>query len=142
MLDPQLSEETRPQVTVRTLREFAGLCVLFFGGIACWQWLGRDHPTAAVANGTLALVLGALGLIRPQVLGPPFVGWMALVAPVGWVVSQIILAVLFYGLFAPIQLLFRLVGQDPLARQFPTAQETYWIRKDPAPSVQSYFRQS
>ncbi len=141
MLDPQLTEDN-PQATSRTLREFAGLCVLFFGGIACWQWFGREHAGAALVNGILALGLGMLGLLRPQALRPLFVGWMALAAPIGWAVSHVILAVLFYGLFTPIHLIFKLVGQDPLFRRFPTEQETCWTRKEAAPGIQSYFRQS
>ena len=39
---------------------------------------------------------------------------MVLAFPIGWTVSQVILAVMFYGLFTPIGLVFRLIGRDPL----------------------------
>jgi len=141
MLDPRLKESPH-EVSTRTLREFAGLCILFFGAIGCWQWLARGRPVAGLALGTLAAALGLLGLVRPRGLRPVFVGWMSLTAPIGWLVSGLILAVLFYGFFTPIGLLFKLFGRDPLAREFPTGQATYWIEKLNAKNIQSYFRQS
>ena len=41
---------------------------------------------------------------------------MVLAFPIGWTVSQVILLLMFYGLFTPIGLVFRLIGRDPLQR--------------------------
>ena len=41
---------------------------------------------------------------------------MVLAFPIGWTVSQVILLLMFYGLFTPIGLVFRLIGRDPLHR--------------------------
>ena len=61
-------------------------------------------------------MIGLLGLLWPRVIRPVYVGWMVLAFPIGWTVSQAMLAVMFYGLFTPIGLLFRLIGRDPLHR--------------------------
>ncbi len=45
-----------------------------------------------------------------------YIGWMILAFPIGWTVSQVMLAVMFFGLFTPIGLVFRLIGRDPLHR--------------------------
>ena len=45
-----------------------------------------------------------------------YVGWMILAFPIGWTISQVILVVMFFGLFTPIGLIFRLLGRDPLHR--------------------------
>ena len=62
------------------------------------------------------MTLGPLGLIWPRLLRPIYVAWMVLAFPIGWTISQLILAVMFYGLFTPIGLVFRLIGRDPLLR--------------------------
>ena len=125
----------------RTLRQFAGLWILFFGFGAVWQALVKGNTTAAVVLGLLAVTVGPVGLVWPRVVRPIFVGWMVVVFPIGWVVSKVILAVLFYGLFTPIGLLFRLLGRDPLARRRRRDLSTYWTPKALPDDPKRYLRQ-
>jgi hypothetical protein len=131
---------TRP--SEKMLRQFAGLWLLFFGGLAGWQWLGRDRPLIALAVASLAVVVGVAGLISPRLVRPVFLAWMILAFPVGWVVSNVLLAGLFYGLFTPVGLLWRLTGRDPLRRRGQPDQESYWLPRSAARNVRDYFRQS
>ena len=64
----------------------------------------------------LALTVGLAGLTRPEWMRSIYVGWMVLAFPIGWTVSQVMLALMFFGLFTPIGLVFRLIGRDPLQR--------------------------
>ena len=43
-----------------TLRQFAALWVVFFGGMALWQGLARGHVGQALIFGLLAVTIGAL----------------------------------------------------------------------------------
>ena len=79
----------------------------------------EDEPGLAAIFAVLALTIGPLGLIRPEWVRLIYVGWMVLAFPIGWTVSQVMLAVMFYGLFTPIGLVFRLLGRDPLHRSSP-----------------------
>src|SRR3984957_8855671 len=97
----------------RTLRQFAGLWLLFFGGLGCRQLLGQD-PVAGWLLLALALGAGIPGLIRPRLLRLVFVCWMIAVFPVGWLISRLALGVLFYGVFTPLGLWFRFKRRDPL----------------------------
>ena len=131
----------------RMLRQFAGLWVLFFAGCAAWQWfncVGWAQPTLLQPTLLLALALtiGPMGLVRPRLIRPIFVGWMCLAFPIGWVVSHVVLAGLFYFLFAPLGLFFRLIGRDALALRPNPGQNTYWVAKPAPADVRSYFRQS
>lgn len=125
----------------KTLRQFGGLCLLFFGAIAAWQGLVKGHATAAIVFGVLALTLGPIGLIRPAWVRPIFVGWMVLAFPIGWTVSRLILALMFYGLFTPVALIFRLLGRDSLNRRRRPDLDTYWTPKPPSAGPRSYFKQ-
>jgi hypothetical protein len=125
----------------KMLRQFAGLWLAFFGGWALWQWRVQGHPTAAIVLGVLALTVGPLGLARPEWLRPIYVAWMVVAFPIGWTVSQVLLAVLFYGLFTPIGLVFRLLGRDPLHRARRPERESYWSPKPVPASLRRYFQQ-
>ena len=125
----------------RMLRQFAGLWLLFFGLLAAWQAGSRDNPSAAVTLGVLAVAVGVPGLLRPALVRPVFVGAMIVSFPIGWLVSKILLAVVYYGLFTPIALVFRFTGRDVLARRRDPAATTYWKPKPAPADSRSYFRQ-
>jgi hypothetical protein len=126
--------------TPSTLRQFAALWLACFGGLACWQGLGRGNLAASAAVGALAVSVGALGLIRPRGVRPIFVTWMVLAFPVGWAVSHLLLAALYYGLITPIGLVSRLAGRDALLLRGPLGRDSYWLPKAPPSDVRSYFR--
>ncbi|HYB40234.1 MAG TPA: SxtJ family membrane protein, partial [Candidatus Methylomirabilis sp.] len=95
----------------------------------------------AIACAALALSIGLLGLIRPPAIRPIFVGWMMLVFPIGWVVSHVLLALVFYGLFTPVALVFRLVGRDALALGRRRTARSYWQARRQASDARQYFKQ-
>jgi hypothetical protein len=124
----------------RTLRQFAALWLVFFGALACVQEFKYGRPALALALGVLAVTIGLLGLVRPQSMRLIYVGAMIVAFPIGWLVSRLLLAVLFYGMFTPIGLLFWALGRDVLRRR-RTEQRTYWAPKPKPADAQSYFRQ-
>jgi len=113
------------QPSIRTLRQFAVLWVVFFLATAGWQWFFRNNHTAAFVLAAVSVV-GLWGCWRPGDLRPVFVGWMVLAFPIGWAVSLVMMAVLFFGIFTPIALFFRLTGRDFLHLKRDPAAETYW----------------
>ncbi|HWE39014.1 MAG TPA: SxtJ family membrane protein [Isosphaeraceae bacterium] len=125
----------------RMLRQFAGLWLAFFGGMAAWQGLMRGRVGVAVALAILAVVIGGLGLVRPRLIRPIFVGWMVLAFPIGWMVSLVLLGLVYYGLFLPIGLVFRLVGRDALQLRPRPDATTYWTSRPEVADVRRYFRQ-
>ena len=126
---------------VKTLRRFAVLAMVILVGVAGWQFY-RDRPILPAALLVLACVLGVLAWLYPMAVRPIFVGMMVLAFPINWVVTHVMLAVIFYCLFTPIAVLFRLLGRDPLGRRLEPAQDSYWVVKPQPDDVRSYFRQS
>ena len=61
--------------------------------------------------------------------------------PIGWLVSHMMLAVIYYLVITPMGLVARMFGWDPIQRSKPQAK-TNWVehRSDADPS--RYFRQS
>jgi Saxitoxin biosynthesis operon protein SxtJ len=124
----------------RTLRQFAGLSLLIFGSAACFQAFVRHQPIVAAAFGVLAVVIGLPGLIKPSLVRPVYVGSMILAFPIGWTVNKVVLACMFYGMFTPVGLFFRLTGRDSLSLRPKPGAETFWLPKEQTTDLARYFR--
>ena len=135
----QWSDVTRAP-TGRILRQFAVLWIVFWIGVAAWQYAGHRSVATSVACLAAALTVGTAGLMNPRLLRPVYQGWMALAFPIGWTVSRLALAVVFYVVLTPIGLAFRLIGRDRLDRRPGSDRSSFWQRK-PSSGLRSYFRQ-
>jgi TRAP-type C4-dicarboxylate transport system permease small subunit len=126
----------------KLLRQFAALFLVFFLGLVGWRaWQGhRDAWAAPVA--VIALLVGVIGLIRPSAVRFIYTGWMIVAFPIGWTVSRAALAIVFFALFTPVALLFRLVRRDELQLRHPDQRGPYWRPKSTPEDVREYFRQS
>lgn len=125
----------------KMLRQFAGLFLIIFGVLAVVEVQVRHRPELASVYAALALTIGPLGLLRPAFIRPLWVAWSVVAFPIGWVVSTVFLAALFYGLFTPIGVVFRIAGRDALAlRRVDT--RTYWKARSSTRDARQYFRQS
>ena len=127
--------------TKRELRQFGGLCLVFFGLIGAYVYSYHQATTAASILAGLAVGLGLMGLLVPMALRPIFVGWMVAAFPIGWTVSHLLLAVIYYLVLTPIGLILRVVGYDPLSRGFDDDAATYWSLRERSDDVSHYFRQ-
>jgi hypothetical protein len=127
---------------LRTLRQFAFVGACCSAGAAYALAFRHGHWAAALLLVGLGLALGVLGVVRPGVLRPVFVGWLYLTFPVNWVVTHVLLAVLFYAVLTPVGWFCRLIGRDVLALRRPPVNDSYWRPKPAAPDVRSYFRMS
>jgi len=128
--------------TDRELRQFSGVWFpafwlivgLMVGFRTGWWQLVFPAWTAAA-------VLAAIGLLRPQLVRPIFVGWMVAAWPIGWVMSHLLLAGVYYLLITPLGLVMRLAGRDKLEMRRDHQATTYWTPRPPTPKVSRYFRQ-
>jgi TRAP-type C4-dicarboxylate transport system permease small subunit len=136
----QWSDVTKPP-TEKTLRQFAGLCLLFFGGLGAWRMWRHAADAQAIALVTVGAVVGLAGLVRPSSIRLVFTGWMMAAFPIGWAVSRVALGMLFYGMFTPVAAAFRLSGRDALHRR-RQAKPSYWSAKPQPADSASYLRQS
>ena len=127
--------------TPRALRQFAAAWLVFFLAFGVHQYLVREHLTLGVVVMALALGVGLLGLIKPAAVRWLFVGWMVVAFPIGWLISLLMLLLMFYGLITPVALLFRERGRDMLCRKRAPAAPTFWLPKHTPQDVRSYFRQ-
>lgn len=55
--------------------------------------------------------------------------WMKFAHALGWVNTKIILSIVYFLIFTPIALFFRLIGKDPMDRRFESV-DSYWIKRE------------
>lgn len=82
--------------------------------------------------------LVVLGLIVPRALVWPNRLWMGLAEVLSFVMTRVILAVVFFLLVTPIGLIRRMVGGDPLNRRAARA-ESYWKPYSPRQSDPRHY---
>jgi hypothetical protein len=127
--------------TPRMLRQFAAAWFVFFLCLGVHQYFVRNHPAPGLALGAAAIVVGGLGLVKPAAIRWLYIGATVLAFPMGWVVSQLMLAVMFYGVLTPIALCLRLSGRDPLRRRPAPGCASHWQPRDAPPEARRYLRQ-
>ena len=110
----------------KTLAEFSDAWMFALGMVLAPMMYFRGHPQVAAACWVLAVAGRLVGLARPMWLKPVFVGMTLMTFPIGWVVSNLTLALLYYLVFTPVALVFRLIGRDTMKRRFDRSAATYW----------------
>jgi len=138
----------RPERT--TLRRFGWIALGGFAGLALGAGLGFGpfallpnafRPWLAGALAALAVLCALFSWLAPAANRPIFVGLSLLAFPIGWVLSQLMLGLLFFGLITPVGLALRLLGRDPLQRRQRPELPSYWQDARPEVSKERYFRQ-
>ena len=67
------------------------------------------------------------GLFAPMILKPFQKVWMTIAIVMGWIMTRIILSILFYLILTPIGLIMRLLGKDILNMKLDAESPSYWI---------------
>jgi len=123
------------------LRQFAALWLVCFLALGANQYFLKDRPLWGMALAAVAVIFGLPGLLRPALVRWIFVAWMVVAFPIGWLVSRLILALLYFLVFTPLALWFRLRGRDLLGRKPAPDQQSFWEPKQTPRDLRSYFRQ-
>jgi Saxitoxin biosynthesis operon protein SxtJ len=91
---------------------------------AWWVYRGKFEWAAPVFL-CAGAVLVLSGLAYPRALVVPNRGWMALAGVLSFVMTRVVLALVFFLLVTPIGVVKRLTGWDPLGRR-KRRGESYW----------------
>ena len=126
----------------KQLRQFAGVWFPAFCGLVGWS-IGHKtgHWSEVEIGWVLAGLLSGGGLVLPALIRPIFVGLILLTFPIGWVVSHLLLGLIFYGVVTPIGLILRISGHDPLQLKKPIGNSV-WKTPVGKTDVTRYLRQS
>ena len=98
-----------------------GLFLMILAGVLFWR--GRESFEILLVSG-LALCL--LGLTIPVILKPVYWIWMVFATILGWIMTRVILSLLFYLVITPIGVFSRLSGNRFLDLKWDKSKSTYW----------------
>lgn len=112
----------------KELRQFGiiigiACCLL---GVLLW-WRGKTYYSYSFI---IAAAFLFLGFTLPAALKPFHKVWMIISILMGWLMTRVILIILFYGILTPIGLIGRLCGKDFLDIKLNKNSPSYWVLRD------------
>ena len=125
----------------RQLNFFGVIWLAFFGAIGGIVLKSSGSMQLAVLLWSVATAVPVAGWIVPAFMRIVYLGMAYAGFPIGFVVSYLILAIVYYLVLTPIALVMRLFGHDPMNRLFEEDADTYWCPREQRDSLDSYFRQ-
>ncbi len=112
----------------RELRKFGLLVGGVFAALGIvWLLRSKAFGPWLLAPGVALILLGALW---PKVLKPAYLVWMALAIVLGFLVSQVLLSLIFFLVITPLGLIARCAGKDFLNRRLDRRVASYWMPRE------------
>jgi len=125
----------------RQLRSFGMLLAIFVPLLGAMFWWRTGRLNVGVTVWAVGGVLTAVYWLLPALRRTVYVGWMYAAFPIGWTVSHLLMAIIFYGAITPIGWVLRVSGRELLPRRFDRAARTYWVPRVRNDDIGRYFRQ-
>ena len=109
----------------KELRQFGIIIGIACGllGVLLW-WSGKTYYSYSFI---IAAAFFFLGFTLPAALKPFHKVWMTISILMGWLMTRVILIILFYGILTPIGLIGRLCGKDFLDIKLHKNVQSYWV---------------
>lgn len=116
----------------KTWRQFgfimAGVLAIF-AGISFWK---HGHLTPlGTSLAVIAAIFGIAGAVFPQALNRVHVAWMFLSLCLGWVMSRVILIVIFTFFIIPMHYLGIILGLPFIEMQGRRQKPSHWVSRKP-----------
>ena len=106
------------------LRKFGitiGVILLIIAGFLFW----KEKESFQILF-TFGVAFCILGIVIPFILKPIYWVWMIFATILGWIMTRVILSLLFYIIFTPIGLILRFFGKQFLELRWDKSKESYW----------------
>lgn len=122
-------------------------CVTTETSVIRWLWSGMSlvwdsgNLTVVAVAAVIGALAATLAIAKPELLKFPFLFLSILTSPIGMVLGEVLVAVIYFGVFTPLALLFGLIGRRPLDWRLDHQAATYWQPKRYRRTPASYFQQ-
>lgn len=123
----------------RQVRQFAAICMV---GLPLVAWWWNASPQWIAGLGLSGGLLLAVSWFAPSVVKPLFLICALLTTPIGLVLGEVMMFLMYLTVFCPMAILFRMIGRDVLLRSMDRECASYWQAKQQPKDVSSYYRQS
>ncbi len=112
-----------------------GILLGLLGGLIAY----KHSQDATIFTGSvitfwsLAVLSFLMAVACPALLKPLNTGMVIIGMMIGWVMTRIILGIMFYLIITPMGWLMKLIGKDQLGLKIDRSAATYWIHRPPTP---------
>ena len=106
------------------LRKFGiTVCIILLtiSGFLFW----KEKESYQIFSG-IGITLSLIAIAIPSVLKPVYWMWMIFGVILGWIMTRVILILLFYVIVSPIGLTLRFFGKQFLELRWDKSKESYW----------------
>ena len=124
--------------TNRQLRQFGTICLVALP-IVAWFWTRNAVITGWASAAGLSLC--GIGRLAPIFLRPVFLGLTIVALPIGLIAGEMAMILIYFGLFVPMSILFRISRRDSLGRRLEPSEKTFWRERKQPTGAGSYYRQ-
>ena len=118
----------KSKIKISSNRNFGLVFFMFFLILSLWPLIYGDPARIWLAG--ISLVFLFLGLMRSKLLTPLNRIWSKFGLVMGYIISPIVMGVVFFLVITPIALVMNIIGKDLLNKKYDKKKETYWIKRD------------
>ena len=125
-----LAEIKNIKSTTKEVRKFGitiGIFLFVIAGFLFWKDRAT-YPYFIYAG----VAFAATGLILPIVLKPIYRAWMTFAVIMGFIMTRVILTILFFGIFTPASVISKLLRKDLLNKKIDNDSQSYWVKRPSA----------
>ena len=90
---------------------------------------------------SIGAFLCIFGVVIPVILKPIYWIWMIFATILGWIMTRVILSILFYMILTPVGLILRIFGKQFIELKWITKNSTYWNYRSDKPEKGNYEKQ-
>ncbi len=120
-----LQEIKNIRSTQTMLRKFGILLTIF---LSLWAIVSLwKEGTAYSSLFPLALITFIISLLFPKAFKVIYLPWMSLATVIGWVVTRVILTILYYLIITPFAVIAKILGKDVLEEKIEPEKDSYWV---------------
>lgn len=136
MTNQLISEIKTTRKETRSFGITIGLILLVISAILFWK-----ANTSYLIFIIIGLVLLGSGLTIPIILKPIYFIWMVFATILGWIMTRVILSLLYYAIMTPIGLILRLFGKQFIELEWDKSKGSYWNYRSSKTEIASYEKQ-
>jgi hypothetical protein len=122
-------ELTKLEITKKNLRNFGLLIGIIILVIDLYLYSSDLISIVSLSLISFSSLLILLGIIKPILLRKLFTFWMGLAFALGWIVSRILLTLLFIIILTPISIIAKIINKQFLDISYGKIEGSYWKKR-------------
>ena len=115
----------------KSLRNFGLVVGGVFAAIALLAWFREWSRGVFVITAVAGAFLISFGALLPRLLKNVYIIWMTFAIAIGWIVSRVLLIIVFYLAVVPMGVLGQIFGLPFVHLRKTPEKSSLWLRKKP-----------